>query len=188
MQFDEIGIKYLPHFFGEKRLAAKCFQDFNPINQIWLAFAVHYGKIAGWNIWLNDKFDRRTRNSIRKFTVIFNVSAISRGIVYRQQPIIADQMKRNQEIRKEYQDKKMSSSADCIKRLSNSLFGKMLEDPRRREKISFVTQKKRYLKLANKANFMGRKIISQNCVLMKNKQTKIAFNKPLFIGKRKMFY
>ena len=120
-----------------------------------------------------------------RFTVFFNVSAISRGIVYRQQPIIADQMKRNQEIRKEYQDKKMSSSADCIKRLSNSLFGKMLEDPRRREKISFVTQKKRYLKLANKANFMGRKIISQNCVLMKNKQTKIAFNKPLFIGKRK---
>ena len=147
------------------------------------------GKAKRWKKRKKDKKKGRKGGRIERererFTIFFNVSAISRGIVYRQQPIIADQMKRNQEIRKEYQDKKMSSSADCIKRLSNSLFGKMLEDPRRREKISFVTQKKRYLKLANKANFMGRKIISQNCVLMKNKQTKIAFNKPLFIGKGK---
>ena len=29
---------------------------------------------------------------------------------------------------------------------------------------------------------MGRKIISENCVLVKNKQTKICFDKPLFVG------
>ena len=60
----------------------------------------------------------------------------------------------------------------------------MLEDPRRREQVSFVTDTKRYYNLVNKANFLGRKIISENCVLVKNKKTKIAFDKPLFIGKK----
>ena len=131
----------------------------------------------------------------------------------------------NQDIRKGYQALKLSYSADAIKRLSNSLFGKFLEvrarifklfrtsnertnertnvcrskstsrnatftlslilrfqNPRKRQVISFVTERAKYTKLANKANFMGRKIISENCVLVKNKQTKICFDKPLFVG------
>ena len=127
----------------------------------------------------------------------------------------------NQDIRKGYQALKLSYSADAIKRLSNSLFGKFLEvraqifklfrtsnertnvcrskstsrnatftlslilrfqNPRKRQVISFVTERAKYTKLANKANFMGRKIILENCVLVKNKQTKICFDKPLFVG------
>ena len=56
------------------------------------------------------------------------------------------------------------------------------QNPRKRQVISFVTERAKYTKLANKANFMGRKIISENCVLVKNKQTKICFDKPLFVG------
>ena len=59
----------------------------------------------------------------------------------------------------------------------------MLENPRDRQKISFVTDRKKYYQLANKGSFVGRKIVSPNCVLVKNRQTKIVFDKPLFIGK-----
>ena len=59
--------------------------------------------------------------------VYIYILAIHRGIVFYQYPLIASQMESNQKIRKSYQEQKLSSSADAIKRLSNSLFGKFLE-------------------------------------------------------------
>ena len=53
---------------------------------------------------------------------MFTILAIRRGIVFHQAPIIKQQMIDNQSLRKEYQQKKMTSSADCIKRLSNRYY------------------------------------------------------------------
>lgn len=58
----------------------------------------------------------------------------------------------------------------------------MLEDPRRRMKINFTVTQAKYDKLVKKHSFVGRKIISERCLLIKNKQSRVAFTKPLFIG------
>ena len=59
------------------------------------------------------------------------ITKIHRGIAYQQSAFISNQMDLNQSLRKHYQDLKLSSSADAIKKLSNSLFGKFLEDPQK---------------------------------------------------------
>ena len=58
----------------------------------------------------------------------------------------------------------------------------MLECPRKRQKIAFVTKKPTYDRLVKKESFLGRKIIDESCVLVKNRQTKVRFEKPPFIG------
>ena len=58
----------------------------------------------------------------------------------------------------------------------------MLEDPRKRQKISFVTKRNVYERLVKKNSFIGRRIIDSSAVLVKNRQTKVKFEKPLFIG------
>ena len=66
-------------------------------------------------------------------------------------------------------------------------YGKMLECPRKRQKIAFVTKKPTYDRLVKKESFLGRKIIDESCVLVKNRQTKVRFEKPPFIGYRVYF-
>ena len=58
----------------------------------------------------------------------------------------------------------------------------MLEDPRKRKKIAFVTQKRVYDRLVKKETFSGRRIIDESAVLLKHDETKVKFEKPLFIG------
>ena len=108
--------------------------------------------------------------------------SIKAGICYEQQQFLKQQMTMNQELRKMYQRSNMTANANSIKRFSNSLYGKMLEDPKKRQRVAFVTDKKRYHRLVKKESFDARKIIDENCVLVKNKQTKVRFEKPLFIG------
>ena len=94
-----------------------------------------------------------------------------------------------------------------------SLYGKLLEDPRRRTRVrqfqiscgyinltltrvyshfilflsisiqlQFCSSRSKYAKYVKKASFQGRKIISEKCVLVRNKATRIQFAKPLFMG------
>ena len=108
--------------------------------------------------------------------------SIKSGICYNQSPLLKQQMEDNQKLRKHYQRMNLTAASNSIKRLSNSLYGKMLECPRKRQKISFVTKKSKYDRLVKKESFLGRKIIDESCVLVKNRQTKIRFEKPPFIG------
>ena len=58
----------------------------------------------------------------------------------------------------------------------------MLEDPRKRQRISFVTDISAYTRLAKKNSFIGRRILDENAALIKNKRVKTTFDKPTFIG------
>lgn len=58
----------------------------------------------------------------------------------------------------------------------------MLECPRKRKQVAFVTDVNRYHRLVKKTSFVSRRVIDDNCVLIQNRQTKVRFEKPLFIG------
>ena len=91
------------------RAGVKITGDYNKIR-----FNIHYQSIT--------KLGEFLGSSIRFINTMFTISAIRRGIVFRQAPIIKEQMIANQTLRREYQQKKMTSSADCIKRLSNRYY------------------------------------------------------------------
>ena len=58
----------------------------------------------------------------------------------------------------------------------------MMENVRTREKVDMVSSEEKYNKLVRRHNFSGRRIISENCVLLKTEVIKVEFCKPIYVG------
>ena len=57
-----------------------------------------------------------------------------------------------------------------------------MENVRTREKVYMVSSEENYQKMVRRHNFAGRRIISENCVLLKSEVTKVEFCKPIYVG------
>lgn len=71
---------------------------------------------------------------------------------------------------------------DFYKLMNNSIFGKTMENIRRRVDIRLCTSSKQASKLISKPNFDHRTIFSENLMAVHLKKTKINFCKPIQIG------
>ena len=71
---------------------------------------------------------------------------------------------------------------DFYKLMINSLFGKTMEDIRKRVDIKLVNNKKQAEKLSAKPNFKHCNIFSEDLVAIHMKKTKLVFNKPVYLG------
>ena len=71
---------------------------------------------------------------------------------------------------------------DFYKLMNNSVFGKKLENLRKRLDVSLSCNYDRVKKLIAKPNFKCRKIFGENFVTVHMNKTKIVFNQPMFVG------
>jgi hypothetical protein len=71
---------------------------------------------------------------------------------------------------------------DYNKLLNNSLFGKTMEDVRKREDYRLVNSAEKLNKLAAKPNFDDHFIFNDSLVLVHMRKTKVVLNKPIYIG------
>ena len=71
---------------------------------------------------------------------------------------------------------------DFFKLMINSLFGKTMEDIRKRVDIKLVNNKKQAEKLSAKPYFKHCNIFSEDLVAIHMKKTKLVFNKPVYLG------
>ena len=84
----------------------------------------------------------------------------------------------NTEMRK---DAKNSFEKDFFKLMNNSVFGKTMENLRKRTNIELVTDEERLLKLTAKPTYVSSKIFDENLVGVHTKKERLLLDKP-YVG------
>ena len=88
-------------------------------------------------------------------------------------------------IRKNTDLRKTASSSfekDFFKLMNNSVFGKTIENIRKRQNVILVDDRKLAKKLSSKPNFERLTIFDKNLVAVHMKKTEVYFNKPIYVG------
>ena len=71
---------------------------------------------------------------------------------------------------------------DFFKLTNNSVFGKTMENLRKRSNIQLVTNPEKMERLAARPTYISHKIFHENLVAVHSKQTKLLLNKPSYVG------
>ncbi|VDI33807.1 Hypothetical predicted protein [Mytilus galloprovincialis] len=71
---------------------------------------------------------------------------------------------------------------DFYKLMNNSVFGKTMENIRKRVDVRLVNSEKQALKLVSKPNFDRRVVFNENLAAVHMKRTKLKFDKPVYLG------
>ena len=107
------------------------------------------------------------------------ITAVHRGISFKQDSWMEPYIRKNTELRKCAAN---SFEKDFFKLMNNSVFGKTIENIRKRQNIELVDNKKKAIKLSNRPNFDRCTIFNQHLVAVHMKKTEIYFNKPVYVG------
>ncbi|CAH3194487.1 unnamed protein product [Porites evermanni] len=88
-------------------------------------------------------------------------------------------IRKNTELRKTAAN---SFEKDFFKLMNNSVFGKTIENIRKRQNIILIDDRKKAAKLTNKPNFDRATIFDKNLIAVHMKKTEVYFNKPVYVG------
>ena len=107
------------------------------------------------------------------------VTKIHRGIVFHDSPWMKPYIDFNTKLRMQ---SKNTFEKNFLKLMNNSVFGKTMEDIRKRTDIKLVNTPEQAIKLINKPNYTHRTTFSDNLVAIHMGKTEIYMNKPVQIG------
>ena len=107
------------------------------------------------------------------------LTAVHRGIRFYQCPWMASYISKNTELRKTAAN---SFEKDFFKVMNNSVFGKTIENIRKRQNVVLVDDRRKAAKLSTKPNFDPATIFDQNLIAVHMKKTEVYFNKPIYVG------
>ena len=104
---------------------------------------------------------------------------VHRGIKFKQSPWMEPYIRKNTDLRKEA---KNAFEKDFFKSMNNSVFGKTIENIRKRQNVILVDDGRLANKLSSKPNFERLTIFDEKLVAVHMKKTKVYFNKPVYVG------
>ena len=78
---------------------------------------------------------------------------------------------------------KNSFEKDFFKLMNNSVFGKTMENLRKRVDVRLVTNEKKLLKLTSKPTYVSSKIFNKNLVTAHKIKEALTLNRPAYVGK-----
>ena len=104
---------------------------------------------------------------------------VHRGIKFVQSPWMEPYIRKNTDLRK---DAKNTFEKDFFKLMNNSVFGKTIENIRKRQSVEIMDDRKKALKLTSKPNFDRVTIFDEHLVAVHMKKTEVYFNKPIYVG------
>ena len=107
------------------------------------------------------------------------LTAVHRGISFNQSPWMESYIRKNTELRKCAAN---SFEKDFFKLMNNSVFGKTIENIRKRQNIVLVDDRAKALKLSSRPNFDRATLFDPNLVAIHMKKTEVYFNKPIYVG------
>ena len=107
------------------------------------------------------------------------LTKIHRVLEFKQRKWLKSYIDFNTEMRK---DAKNSFEKDFFKLMNNSVFGKTMENLRKRTNIELVTNEKRLLKLTAKPTYVSNKIFDENLVGVHTKKERLLLDKPSYVG------
>ena len=104
---------------------------------------------------------------------------VLRGIKFYQSPWMEPYIRKNTDLRKTASN---AFEKDFFKLMSNSVFGKTIENIRKRQNVKIVDNRKLAIKLISKPNFERVTIFHEDLIACHMKKTEVYFNKPIFVG------
>ena len=119
------------------------------------------------------------RNLRQYLEMGMRITAVHRGISFYQSSWMEPYIRKNTELRKCASN---NFEKDFFKLMNNSVFGKTIENIRKRQNIELVDNRKKALKLSNRPNFDRCTIFNRNLIAIHMKKTEVYFNKPVYVG------
>ena len=107
------------------------------------------------------------------------VTKIHRVLEFNQSPWLRQYIDFNTEKR---MNAKNAFAKDFFKLMNNSVFGKTMENIRKRVDVRLVTDEKKLLKYASKPTYVSSKIFNENLVALHKIKETLTLNRPAYIG------
>ena len=107
------------------------------------------------------------------------LTAVHRGISFYQSPWMEAYIRKNTELRKCAAN---NFEKDFFKLMNNSVFGKTIENIRKRQNIKLIDDRKKAVKLSSRPNFDRCTIFDKHLIAVHMKNTEVYFNKPVYVG------
>ncbi|CAH3190830.1 unnamed protein product [Porites evermanni] len=107
------------------------------------------------------------------------ITAVHRGISFYQSTWMEPYIRKNTELRKTAAN---NFEKDFFKLMNNSVFGKTIENIRKRQNIHLIDNRKKAVKLSSKPNFDRCTIFDRNLIAIHMLKTEVYFNKPVYVG------
>ena len=107
------------------------------------------------------------------------IKKVHRVLKFDQSPWLKQYIYFNTEKRKHA---KNSFEKDFFKLMNNSVFGKTMENLRKRVDIRLVTNEKKLDKLTSKPTFISSKIFKENLMAVHKVKETLALNRPAYVG------
>ena len=104
---------------------------------------------------------------------------VNRVIQFNKKDWLKPYIDMNTKLRKEA---KNDSKRDFFKLINNSVFGKTMENIRKRRDIKLATTDEKRNKLVSEPNYHTTKCFSENLLAIEMKKTKVKMNKPIYLG------
>ena len=108
-----------------------------------------------------------------------NLTKVHRVLEFNQSPWLKQYIDFNTEKRK-YARKPFEK--DFFKLMNNSVFGKTMENLRKRVDVRLVTNEKKLLKLTSKPTYVSSKIFNENLVAVHKIKEALTLNRPTYVG------
>ncbi|CAH3181174.1 unnamed protein product, partial [Porites evermanni] len=119
------------------------------------------------------------RNLRQYLELGMRITAVHRGISFYQSPWMESYIRKNTELRKTAAN---NFEKDFFKLMNNSVFGKTIENIRKRQNIHLIDNRKKAVKLSSRPNFDRCTIFDRNLIAVHMKKTEVYFNKPVYVG------
>ena len=130
---------------------------------------------------LNDKkeYVLHYRNLQLCLDLGLKIMKVNRVLEFNQSPWLKQYIDFNTEKRKHA---KNSFEKDFFKLMNNSVFGKTMENLRKRVDVRLVTNEKKPLKLTSKPTYVSFKIFNENLVAVHKIKETLTLNRPTYVG------
>ena len=119
------------------------------------------------------------KNLIQCLKLGMKLKKIHRGIRFTESEFMKSYIDTNTKLRAQA---KNNFEKDFFKLMNNSVFGKTIENIRKRVDVKLVNTEEKFKKLAAKPNYGGRKIFGENLISVHMKKTSLTMNKPVYLG------
>ena len=126
-----------------------------------------------------EKYVLHYRNLKLYIDLGLKVSKVHRVLEFKQSPWLKQYIDFNTEKRK---NAKNDFEKDFFKFMNNSVFGKTMENLRKRVDVRLVTDEMKLLKLTSKPTYVSSKIFNENLVAVHKIKETLTLNRPAYVG------
>ena len=126
-----------------------------------------------------EKYVLHYRNLQLYLDLGLKISKVHRVLEFDQSPWLKQYIDYNTEKRK---NAKNDFEKDFFKLMNNSVFGKTMENIRKRVDVRLVTDEKKLLKLTSKPTYVSSKIFNENLVAVHKIKETLTLNRPAYVG------